>query len=64
MQVTDLIRYNHIVRGLYLDAISKLPWSEVVVNKGLSFDCMRDVFLHLTLFEERGVGAMLVGGNL
>ncbi len=55
MQISNLIRYNHIVRGLYLDAFAKLPWSEVAANKGLSFDSMRNVFLHLTMVEERWI---------
>ncbi len=61
MQVADLIRYNHIVRGLYLDAMAKLPWSEVTANRGLSFDCMRDVFLHLTLVEDRWISYIIPG---
>jgi uncharacterized damage-inducible protein DinB len=55
MQVTELIRYNHIVRGRYLDAMSKLPWAQIVEPKGLSFDSMRNVFLHLTLVEDRWI---------
>ena len=61
MRVTDLIRYNHMVRGLYFDAMAKLPWKEVVANKGLSFDSMRDVFLHLTLVEDRWVNYIIPG---
>ena len=61
MQVTDLIRYNHIVRGLYFDAMAKLPWAEVVANRGLSFDSMRDVFLHLTLVEDRWISYIIPG---
>ncbi|MGA3289977.1 MAG: DinB family protein [Candidatus Bathyarchaeia archaeon] len=59
MQVTDLVRYNHVVRGLYLDAMAKLPWSEVVKPKGLSFDSMRNVFLHLTLVEDRWINYLI-----
>ena len=55
MQVTDLVRYNHVVRGLYLDAMAKLPWAEVVEPRGLSFDSMRNVFLHLTFVEDRWI---------
>jgi len=61
MQVTDLVRYNHVVRGLYLDAMSKLPWAEVVAPKGLSFDSMRNVFLHLTLVEDRWISYIIPG---
>ena len=61
MQVTDLIRYNHVVRGLYFDAMAKLPWAEVVEPKGLSFDSMRNVFLHLTLVEDRWISYIIPG---
>jgi len=61
MQVTELIRYNHLVRGLYFDSMAKLPWPEVVANKGLSFDSMRNVFLHLTLVEDRWISYIIPG---
>ena len=61
MQVTDLIRYNHVVRGLYFDALAKLPWAQVVASRGLSFDSMRDVFLHLTLVEDRWINYIIPG---
>ena len=59
MQVTDLVRYNHVVRGLYLDAMAKLPWATVVEPKGLSFDSMRNVFLHLTIVEDRWINYII-----
>jgi uncharacterized damage-inducible protein DinB len=61
LQVADLIRYNHLVRGLYFDAFAKLPWDEVAANKGLSFDSMRNVFLHLTLVEDRWISFIIPG---
>jgi len=61
MQVANLVRYNHIVRRLYLDEMAKLPWSEVVADKGLSFDSMHDVSLHLTLVEDRWVSYIIPG---
>jgi len=61
MQVTDLIRYNHVVRGLYLDAMAKLPWAEVVKPRGLSYDSMRDVFLHLTYVEDMWINCIIPG---
>ena len=61
MQVTDLVRYNHVVRGLYFDSLAKLPWPEIVADKGLSFDSMRDVFLHLTLVEDRWISYIIPG---
>jgi len=59
MQVTDLMRYNHVARGLYLDAMAKLPWAAVLEPKGLSFDSMRNVFLHLTFVEDRWINFII-----
>ncbi len=61
MQVTDLVRYNHLVRGLYFDAMAKQPWMAVVEPRDLSFGSMRDVFLHLTLVEERWINFTIPG---
>lgn len=61
MQVTDLIRYNHVVRASYLEAMTKLPWPEVVLPRGLSFDSMRDVFVHLTYVEDRWINYVIPG---
>jgi uncharacterized damage-inducible protein DinB len=59
MDVQDLVRYNFDVRGLYLEALKKLPWAEVVEPHGLSFDSARNVFLHLTLVEDRWINYTL-----
>jgi uncharacterized damage-inducible protein DinB len=61
METADLIRYNHIVRGLYFEAIEKLSWTQVVEPRGLSFSSMRDVFLHLTLVEDRWINYIIPG---
>lgn len=61
MQVTDLIRYNHTVRQLYVDALAKLPWAQVVGPHGLSFESMRNVLLHLTLVEDRWINYIIPG---
>ena len=61
MQVAELVRYNHVVRGLYFDALTKLPWAAVAEPRGLSFDSMRDVFLHLTAVEDRWIGYVILG---
>jgi len=54
-----LARYNHVVRGLYFDALANLPCTEMVKPNGLSFDSMRGVFLHLTLVEDRWVSYII-----
>jgi uncharacterized damage-inducible protein DinB len=61
MEIKELIGYNHVVRGLYFDAMTKLPWSAVVEPRGLSFNSMRDVFLHLMLVEDRWISYTIPG---
>jgi uncharacterized damage-inducible protein DinB len=61
MQIADLIRYSHMVRELYFDKMFELRWDEVVAEQGLSFGSMRNVFLHLTLVEDRWVNYIIPG---
>jgi uncharacterized damage-inducible protein DinB len=61
MDVTELVRYNLAVRQMYFTALEKLPWNEVVAPRGLSFDSARNVFLHLTLVEDRWISYTLQG---
>ena len=44
---------------MYFDALEKLPWTAVVEPKSLSFDSMRNVFLHLTLVEDRWINYII-----
>jgi uncharacterized damage-inducible protein DinB len=59
MDVKDLIGYNHLVRELYFKALTKLPWNEVSVPRGLSFDSLRNVFVHITLVEDRWINYVI-----
>jgi uncharacterized damage-inducible protein DinB len=59
MNIIELVRYNHAVRELYFNALAKLPWTEVIKSRGLSFDSARNVFLHLTLVEDRWINYIL-----
>jgi len=61
MDVSELVYYNDRVRSLYYEALSKLSWKEVIKSKSLSFDTMRNVFLHLTLVEDRWINYTLIG---
>lgn len=45
--ILNFYRYNSAVRKKYLDAIEKLPWQEIVKDRGASFHSIRDVFLHV-----------------
>jgi uncharacterized damage-inducible protein DinB len=59
MDVQDLVRYNLAVRYSYFAALKQLPWAMVVEPRGLSFDSARNVFLHLTLVEDRWINYTL-----
>ena len=59
MKTTNLIRYNHQVRQLYYEVISKLSWKEFVKARGASFDSIRNIFLHLTLVEDRWINYII-----
>ncbi len=59
MEVKDLVRYNHYIRALYFESIVKLPWVDVIKPLGLSHDSMRNVFLHLTLVEDRWINYII-----
>ena len=61
MDVRDLVRYNLNVRRLYFEALAKLPWTEVVKSRGASFDSMRNIFLHLTIVEDRWINYIIPG---
>ena len=59
MNVSELVRYNDEVRSLYYEALLKLGWEKVAKPRSLSFDSMRDVFLHLTVVEDRWISYTL-----
>lgn len=55
MDIADWVRYNHAVRELYFDSLVKLTWEQVVRPRGISFDNIRNVFIHLTFVEDRWI---------
>jgi uncharacterized damage-inducible protein DinB len=59
MEIKDLICYNHAVREAYLEAMARLPWNDVTAPRGLSFDSMRHVFVHLSLVEDRWINYII-----
>ena len=46
VDVKALLAYNQDVRHRYLDAIAKLPWPEVVKDRGASWHSIRNIFVH------------------
>ena len=61
MNIADWVRYNHAVRELYFKSLTKLPWVEIVKSRGISFDSIRNVFIHLTLVEDRWINYTIPG---
>ena len=46
MEAARLLEYSQFLRHKYLEALSKLPWEEVIKDRGASFNSMRNIFLH------------------
>jgi uncharacterized damage-inducible protein DinB len=44
---------------MYFDTLAKLPWPELVKPRGISFDSIRNVFVHLTMVEDRWINYTL-----
>lgn len=59
--IVDLYKYNSCVRKKYFDAIERLPWEEVVKNRGASFGSTRNVFLHVLDAYRRWFQAVIKG---
>lgn len=59
--IVDLYKYNSYVRKKYLDAIERLPWGEVVKDRGASFGSIRNVFLHILDAYRRWFQAVIKG---
>ncbi len=59
MNTSELVLYNDKVRSLYYEALQKLGWEEVAKSRTLSFDSIRDVFLHLMVVEDRWINYTL-----
>lgn len=56
-----LFEYSQALRDRYLEQLAKLPWEEVVRNRGASFDSLRDIFLHTVDAEDRLINYVIPG---
>ena len=59
--IVGFYRYNSRVRKKYLDAMEKLPWEEIVKDRGASFGSIRNVFLHTLDAYRRWFQAVING---
>jgi uncharacterized damage-inducible protein DinB len=46
VDVKNLLEYNEEVRHRYFDALTKLPWDELIKNREASFHSLRNIFIH------------------
>lgn len=47
VDVVDLLNYNEVVRHRYFEALTKLPWKELIRNREASFHSIRSIFVHV-----------------
>jgi uncharacterized damage-inducible protein DinB len=47
MKTLQLLEYSQFLRHKYLETLSKLPWAEVVKDRGASHPSLRDIFVHM-----------------
>jgi uncharacterized damage-inducible protein DinB len=47
VSVVKLLEYSQELRHRYLDTLAKLPWEEVVSDRGASFGSIRNIYLHM-----------------
>ena len=47
VSVVKLLEYSQELRHRYLDTLAKLPWEEVVDDRGASFGSIRNIYLHM-----------------
>ena len=61
MKALKLLEYSQFLRHKYLETISKLPWEEVVKDRGASFPSLRDIYLHILFVVDAYINYILQG---
>ena len=46
MEAVKLLEYSQSLRHRYLEALAKLPWEDVIKDRGASFNSLRNIYLH------------------
>ena len=64
MNTLKLLEYSQFLRHKYLETLSKLPWEEVVKDRGASFPSLRDIFLHMVFVVDAYINYILQGNPL
>ena len=63
MNTLSLLDYSQFLRHQYLDALSRLPWAEVVKDRGASFASLRDIYLHMVFVVDAYINYGLQGNR-
>lgn len=58
--ILNFYRYNSAIRKKYLDAIEKLPWQEIVKDRGASFHSIPFVMSSYTCSTRTAIGSSMV----
>ena len=61
MKTLQLLEYSQFLRHKYLETLSKLPWEDVVKDRGASFPSLRDIYLHIVFVVDAYINYGLQG---
>jgi uncharacterized damage-inducible protein DinB len=63
MKTLKLLEYSQFLRHKYLETLSKLPWEEVIKDRGASFPSLRDIYLHMVFVVDAYINYGLQGNT-
>ena len=61
IEAVKLLEYSQYLRHRYLETLSKLPWEEVVKDRGASFSSLRNIYLHCVAVLDFYVNHLIQG---
>jgi len=61
MKTLQLMEYSQFLRHKYLETLSKLPWEEVIKDRGASFPSLKDIFVHMVFVVDAFINHVLQG---
>ena len=61
MKTLDLLDYSRFLRRRYFEALSKLPWEDLVKDRGTSFPSLKDIFVHMVFVLDAYINYILQG---
>jgi len=63
MKILQLLDYSQDLRHRYFQTLSRLPWTEVIKDRGASFPSLRDIFLHMIFVTDAYINYALQGNK-